>query len=108
MAGAPYQIKCDWTDDETPVIPLELTNLDGSVLSTSGVTFEYVIRDSCGSKVATLAIGSGITLNAGTGLLSITLPTLAVGRYSHGCRFLSGGAYTQLFDGDVVITEGNF
>lgn len=108
MAGAPYTIDCTWSDDETPTFALACLASGGSALDTSSMTFEYVVRDSCDAKVTTLTQGAGITNGGATGAITFTLPTLAVGRYSHGCRFSVSGVYTQLFDGSIVVSEGDF
>jgi hypothetical protein len=108
MAGAPYQVDCRFTDDETPFFAGELIASDGSVLDTDGLTFEYVVNRS-GGRVFEAAVGSGLTLE--DGVLTFTIPagTLGVGRYTHGCRFTrANGTTSQLFDGGIVVTQGEF
>jgi hypothetical protein len=108
MAGAPYQINCAFTDDETPFFAVELLDSANAALDTTGLTFVYVVNRN-GSPVFTGAVGSGLTL--ASGVLTFTIPagTLDVGKYTHGCRFTrSGGVISQLFDGAIVVTQGEF
>lgn len=106
MAGAPYQVNCSFSDDEIPFFALELLAHDGTPLDTTGLTFAYVLNRN-GSPVFTAAVGSGLALT--DGVLSFTLPELESGRHTHGCRFTrANGVTSQLFDGSVVVAEGEF
>lgn len=126
MAGAPFSVNASFSDDETLQLSFLLQNADGGVLDASDMLFEYAVNPSGGpvedwdsslygtssAPILVTQAGGGITVDLPSGQMIITVEVgrLAPGVYSHGCRFksISGGKYTQLFDGVLTIAEGEF
>lgn len=124
MAGAPFSVNASFSDDETIQLSFLLQDADGDPLDASDMSFEYAVNPQGGpvedsslygpssAALTVTQVGGGITFDAPSGQMIITVDVgrLSPGVYSHGCRIksISGGKYTQLFDGVLTITEGEF
>lgn len=112
MSGAPYSIDANFTDDETIQFALYCDASDGTPLPLAGLTVEYVVRDAGGAEMFRLTEGAGITIDRTLSSVAFKAAAgrLAPGRYTHGGRFVltATNEPTQLFDGTLRISEGNF
>lgn len=108
MAGAPYRADVALSDDATfELPPVEIAVADGTAFPFGDYAFEYSVA---GLPLFTQA--DGIAVQADQNAIVISRPTarLPVGRYPHGLRYreIATGRVSQLFDGTLTITEGNF
>lgn len=106
MAGqAPYEVTVSGTDDETFVFSIPFENQDGTSFPFSDYQIEYAV-EGC----FTLTQGNGISITDGIVTFSRVNPGFRRGTYQHGCRIrqISSGVMIQVFDGSVIISEGNF
>lgn len=107
--SAPYEVNVTGTDDETYAFSVPFENADGSAFPFSDFAIEYSVAQ-CGSPVLSLTQGNGITVVGSSVTFKAARGSLKVGEYQHGCRIRhkTTGDETQVFDGSVTITEGNF
>lgn len=109
MGNAPYEITVSGTDDETFLfsIPFELD--DGTAFPFADYAIEYAVRSDC-RPVLTLTQASGLTISTGAVIFRAERGTLRPGTYTHACRVrkLTSGDEFQVFDGQVIISEGGF
>ena len=109
--AASYECTVSCTDDESFVLTLELLTSAGGLFEVEDYAFEYSVR-GCGADLS-LTEGSGIAVDIPLATLTIS-PGLdyrfARGTYNHGLRkrHLVTGQVDQIFDGSVIVTEGNF
>ena len=111
MAGAAYEATGSLTDDESFGFSLELKQPNGTSLPLADYTFEYELI-GC-SVTLKLDSASGITTDIPNSLVVIDPGAdyrLKPGQYRHGFRLThtSSNKTTQLFDGTITVTEGNF
>lgn len=109
--GAAYEATGCLTDDESFGFTMELKAASGGAAALSGYSFEYVL-EGCGAKLA-LNEANGITVDDANDIIVVAAAPdyrLRAGQYRHGFRMtqISTGFVTQLFDGPVTVTEGNF
>lgn len=106
--SAPYEVLITGTDDETFLFAIPFENADGTAFPFGDYEIEYALSGS-GQSVR-LSQGSGITVSAPNVTFRSSGGFMSPGVYTHGCRVkhIASGDYTQVFDGTVTITEGNF
>lgn len=110
--GAAYECTIAMTDDETFLFNVIPQTAAGAVPVWADYSFEYALN-GCGVTL-TLTEASGINVDTVNDLVSIgpadRTYRLPAGEYRHGLRIteISSDIVTQLFDGLVTVTEGNF
>lgn len=115
MAGAGYTVDKAFTDDETFEFAVALTSAGDEPIPWDQYSADYSLTD-CGRSVALLTDASAGGIEAteidGEQILTISAPWLRLrpGAYRHGLRLthIETGKASQLFDGTITITEGNF
>lgn len=111
MAAA-YECSISMTDDETLLFNIKPQTSAGAAPTWADYTFEYALT---GNGITLLLTETdGIEVDDTNDILTIgpadRAYRLAAGEYKHGLRMttVSGDITTQLFDGTVTVTEGNF
>lgn len=109
--AAPYEATGSMTDDESFVFTVKIEKPDGSSITWADYTFDYELS-GCGVKLA-LDEANGILIDAGEDFATISADPdyrLRAGQYRQGfrCTHIATGIVTQLFDGTITVTEGNF
>jgi len=115
MAGAGYSVDKTFTDDETFEWSLALTSAGDEPIIWDDYRAEYTLtREGCSVARLTDESAGGIEASEIDGELILTIsdPSLKLrpGTYRHGLRLIeiANNKATQIFDGTVTITEGNF
>jgi hypothetical protein len=109
--AAPYRVNISGTDDETFEWSQEWEQEDGTAFPFEDYTIEYVVRwDSGGEVFAMSSDDAGVTVAAPNVTFGGLEYTLLEGHYLHGCRIVhnSTGKMSQVFDGEVTISDGGF
>lgn len=109
--GAAYEVTGTLTDDESFGFSMELKDNAGGSLVWAEYAFVYEAR-GCGAVLA-LDEANGITIDEINDVIMVDAPTdyrFRPGQYRHGFRatHLPSGKTTQIFDGSLAVTEGNF
>ena len=110
--GAAYEATISMTDDETFLFTVEPRTAAGAAPAWAEFTFEYSLI-GCGNDLD-LTEGSGLTIDEAEDTVTIgpvdRTTRLRCGQYRHGLRMteIASGITTQLFDGTVTVTQGNF
>lgn len=112
MGAAPYDLPVTMTDDETPQFTLEWVMDDATGFPWSDYVVEYSIGpENCRRRTPLTAPGA-VTIDPTGNLITFDLTSAGIcrGRYEHGCRITNNdtGVETQVFDGLLVVSEGNF
>lgn len=111
MSGtAPYEVTITGSDDETFAFTIPWEKTDGTSFPFDSYKIEYSLTRG-GSQVLYLTEGAGISVNdPEVTFRKIDGGSLQCGEYEHGCRIrdLMTGNTIQVFDGPVIIGEGNF
>ena len=110
--AAPYRVNISGTDDETFEWSQEWEQEDGTAFPFEDYTIEYVVAYDKGGEVLSLTSDddAGVTVAEPNVVFGGVSYTLEEGHYRHGCRIVHNttGKMTQVFDGEVVITDGGF
>lgn len=110
--SAAYELNLKMTDDETLLFNLQIDDAEGNPLVWANFNFEYSLNGE-GVSIK-LTDGNGISVDTVTPALIVTTPDpnfrLPVGVHRHGLRVkhVGSGVMTQLIDGTVTVSEGNF
>lgn len=110
---APYEITVELSDDETFAWAVGWDYFTDDPFPFDQYAIEYAVRDSDGSPIFTLTQDNGgVTVDAANRVVMFANETYVPckGRASHGCRVrnLSSGRKAQIFDGSIIVSEGNF
>lgn len=115
MAGAGYSVDQAFTDDETFEWSLALSSAGDDPIIWDDYRAEYTLtREGCSIARMSDESAGGIEASEIDGELILTISDqslkLRPGTYRHGLRLveIETGRETQIFDGTVTITEGNF
>jgi hypothetical protein len=94
-SGTPYNVPMSFTDDESVYFVSQWEYIDGTPYPLDEVKIEWSVRDANDCPVLLLSEGKA---------------RLAPGRYAHGCRItqISTGRSQQIWDGSIIIGEGQF
>ncbi len=112
MAAA-YTANVSATDDESFEFTCEWTMVDGTDFPWADYTFAYTLGYRGCGPILSLTDASGVVVTEADNLITFAAPVatrLAAGTYEHGCRIthIATGKVVQVFDGTVIVTEGNF
>lgn len=106
--SAPYEVNVTASDDETFAFSIPFENADGTAFPFDDYEIEYAVTNR-GPRLL-LTQTDGITIADGVVTFMAPRGRLAPGTYEHGCRMraIASGIESQVFDGSVTITEGQF
>jgi hypothetical protein len=114
-SGTPYNVPMSFTDDESVYFVSQWEYIDGTPYHLDEVKIEWSVRDANDCPVLLLSEGKGITkgsntIDGATIIFDAGVTRLSPGRYAHGCRItqISTGRSQQIWDGSIIIGEGQF